>query len=83
MRFEDQENLAADGVIGPQVGPGGGLVDIESGLFWAYVTDAINSEKRSPGIARCERARLGNDAAVVGAALAALFEQWAEVQRRR
>jgi glucokinase len=53
---------------------GGGLADIEADLFWRYVVEALGSEVRGPLTVPCEKASFGNDAAVVGAALAALAE---------
>jgi glucokinase len=51
---------------------GGGLLALEDDLFWRYVTDALRAEVRGPVPPRVTRALFANDAAVVGAGIAAM-----------
>ena len=50
---------------------GGGLLGLDGSLFWDRVGECLTAEVRSGSLPRVERARLGNDAAIVGAGLAA------------
>jgi glucokinase len=49
---------------------GGGLLDLTDGLFWDHVADRLRKEVRVSVAPRVERAQLGGDAAIVGAAVA-------------
>ncbi len=49
---------------------GGGLLELSDGLFWGHVRRSLVEEVRVPDVPRVERARLGADAAVIGAAVA-------------
>lgn len=49
---------------------GGGLLDLSDGLFWDHVVDRLRNEVRVSAAPRVERAQLGGDAAIVGAAAA-------------
>jgi len=60
---------------------GGGLADIEADLFWHHVVEALNAEVRGPLPVPCKKASFGNDAAVVGAALAALAEEKGKIEQ--
>jgi glucokinase len=51
---------------------GGGLLDLGDDLFWAHAHERLLGEVRGPAVTRVEHAWLGKDAAVVGAAIAAL-----------
>ena len=54
---------------------GGGLLGVSVDLFWQYVRECMLEEVRGPAVARVEHAQLGQDAAVVGAAIAALKQE--------
>lgn len=54
---------------------GGGLLGVSVDLFWRYVRECMLEEVRGPAVARVEHAQLGQDAAVVGAAIAALKQE--------
>jgi glucokinase len=51
---------------------GGGLLELNDDLFWGHVRRSLAGEVRVPVVPRVERAQLGTDAAIVGAAVAAL-----------
>ena len=50
---------------------GGGLAELEDALFWDFVAVALDAEVRARVRVPCRRTRLGANAAVIGAALAA------------
>lgn len=59
---------------------GGGLIELSRELFWDLVVECLQAEIRGRAVPRAELARLGKDAAVVGAAVYAAEahrEQWA------
>lgn len=51
---------------------GGGLIALGEDLFWGTVAQCLREEVRGPHAPRVERARLGTNAAIVGAAASAL-----------
>ena len=60
---------------------GGGLLALEDELFWGRACASLQAEVRRPGPPRLKRAFFGNDAAVIGAALAS--SETAEERARR